>query len=92
LASIPEQITHYGQVIQIRQNLRGLTPHGLRHTHKILIKELGTPGKLTDERMGHEDGSVQPRYSHITAVMRGQLVPRRPDDAVAGARRALSPR
>jgi integrase len=37
----------------------GLTPHGLRHTHKTLMEELGTPGKLMDERMGHEDGSVQ---------------------------------
>jgi hypothetical protein len=42
----------------------GLTPHGLPHTHKTLMEELGTPGKLMDERMGHEDGSVQARYSH----------------------------
>ena len=35
---------------------QGLTPHGLRH--KTLMAELGTPGKLMDERMGHEDGSV----------------------------------
>jgi integrase len=34
----------------------GLTPHGLRHTHKTLM-ERRTPGKLMDERMGHEDGS-----------------------------------
>jgi len=35
-----------------------LTPHGLRHTHKTLMEELGTPAKLMDERMGHEDGPV----------------------------------
>lgn len=52
----------------------GLTPHGLRHTHKTLMSELGIPPKLMDERMGHEDGSVQARYSHITPSMRGRLL------------------
>jgi integrase len=52
----------------------GLTPHGLRHTHKTLMEELGTPAKLMDERMGHADGSVQARYTHVTAPMRAQLV------------------
>jgi predicted RNA polymerase sigma factor len=50
----------------------GLTPHGLRHTHKTLMEEVGTPPKLMDERMGHEDGSVQALYSHITTAMRRQ--------------------
>jgi integrase len=44
----------------------GLTPHGLRHTHKTLMREVGTPPKLMDERMGHEDGSVQSRYDHTS--------------------------
>lgn len=52
----------------------GLTPHGLRHSHKTFMEELGTSGKLMDERMGHEDGSVQATYSHITAAMRRQLL------------------
>jgi integrase len=71
----------------------GLTPHGLRHTHKTLMEELNTPPKLMDERMGHADGSVQARYSHVTAPMRRQLL-----DGLTGlwnaaldARRALSP-
>jgi integrase len=51
----------------------GLTPHGLRHTHKTLMVELRTPAKLMDERMGHEDGSVQARYSHVTTEMRRRL-------------------
>ncbi|MER7412976.1 LacI family DNA-binding transcriptional regulator [Streptomyces cacaoi] len=51
----------------------GLTPHGLRHTHKTLMEELGTPKVLMDERMGHIDGSVSARYSHVTAVMRERL-------------------
>lgn len=53
---------------------RGLTPHGLRHTHKTLMEELGTPIKLMDDRMGHEDGSVQALYSHITTEMRRRLM------------------
>lgn len=72
----------------------GLTPHGLRHTHKTVMVELGIPSPLMDERMGHEDGSVQGRYSHVTAEMRGRLL-----DGLTGlwlaaldARRALSPR
>ncbi|MFD8998607.1 LacI family DNA-binding transcriptional regulator [Streptomyces abikoensis] len=57
--------------VPIRQ---GLTPHGLRHTHKTVMEDLGTPPKLMDERMGHEDGSVQARYSHITPGMRRRLL------------------
>lgn len=51
-----------------------LTPHGSRHTHKTMMDEFGTPSQLKDERMGHEDGSVQGRYSHVTAPMRQQLM------------------
>ncbi len=36
---------------------QGLTPHGLRHTYKTLMIELGTPATLMDAQMGHEDGS-----------------------------------
>ena len=72
----------------------GLTPHGLRHTHKTHMEELGVPARLQDDRMGHEDGSVQARYSHITAAMRQALL-----HGLAGLwesalddRRAMSPR
>ncbi len=50
-----------------------LTPHGLRHSHKTLMEELGTPKPLMDERMGHKDHSVSGRYSHPTEVMRTHL-------------------
>jgi integrase len=72
----------------------GLTPHSLRHTHKTLMEELGTPGKLMDERMGHEDGSVQARYSHVTAVMRTRLLDGLTDlwEAALDERAALAPR
>jgi integrase len=51
-----------------------LTPHGLRHTHRTWMEEMGTPPKLMDDRMGHQDGSVQARYTHITAGMRSRLL------------------
>ncbi|PZG97837.1 LacI family transcriptional regulator [Streptomyces sp. NTH33] len=51
-----------------------LTPHGLRHFHKTTMEDLGTPPKLMDERMGHLDGSVQARYTHITDGMRKRLM------------------
>lgn len=62
----------------------GLTPHGLRHAHRTLMVELGTPGKLMDERIGHEDGSVQSLYTHhITAAMRRTLL-----DGLTGLRQS----
>ena len=72
----------------------GLTPHGLRHTHKTLMVELGTPAKLMDERMGHEDGSVQARYSHVTAEMRRRLIGGLSDtwESSLDERRRLGPR
>jgi integrase len=72
----------------------GLTPHGLRHTHKTLMEELRTPPKLMDERMGHEDGSVQARYSHITPDMRSRLMKGLSDqwERALDARRELSRR
>ena len=41
---------------------------------QTLMREAGTAPKLMDERMGHEDGSVQSRYDHITAGMRQALM------------------
>ncbi|MDQ0941787.1 ABC-type phosphonate transport system ATPase subunit [Streptomyces sp. V1I1] len=38
------------------------------------MEELRIPPKLMDERMGHMDGSVQARYSHITREMRASLM------------------
>lgn len=51
-----------------------LTRHGLRHGHRTLMEELGTPKVLMDERMGHEDGSVSARYAHVTDSMRVKLM------------------
>lgn len=52
----------------------GLTRHGLRHGHRTLLEELGIPKVLIDERMGHEDGSVSARYTHVTDSMRASMV------------------
>ncbi|WP_432063381.1 hypothetical protein, partial [Streptomyces sp. S1] len=51
-----------------------LTEHGGRHTAKTWWEELGTPKVLMDERMGHVDGSVSARYSHVTDTMRQRLM------------------
>jgi integrase len=52
----------------------GLTPHGLRHTHKTRMRGLRTPPKLMDDRLGHLDGTVQANYDHITREMREELM------------------
>lgn len=38
------------------------------------MEEASTPPKLMDERLGHEDGSVQARYSHVTPRMGARLM------------------
>jgi integrase len=72
---------------------QGLVPHGLRHSHKTEMDEMGTPVKLKDERMGHADGSVGARYSHITPAMRQALCDGLTErwNAALSARKALSP-
>ncbi|MDD9377878.1 LacI family DNA-binding transcriptional regulator [Streptomyces sp. ZAF1911] len=53
---------------------KGLTPHGLRHSHRTVMEDLGTEKVLMDERMGHIDGSVSARYAHVTSGMRRRLL------------------
>lgn len=50
--------------------------------------------KLMDERMGHEDGSVQARYTHITPEMRRRLLDGLAEgwEAALEARRAMHSR
>jgi len=57
------------------------------------MEELGTPPKLMDDRMGHEDGSVQARYSHVTTEMRRRLLDGLTErwNAAIVARRAINP-
>jgi integrase len=69
-----------------------LSPHCLRHSAITFAQRARTPPKLM-ERMGHEDGSVQSRYDHITAGMRRALVAALIEmwEEALGARRTMSP-
>ncbi|MFD3486281.1 LacI family DNA-binding transcriptional regulator [Streptomyces sp. NPDC058665] len=71
-----------------------LTRHGLRHGHRTLMEELGTPKVLMDERIGHEDRSVSARYSHVTDSMRLTLMEQLTEvwHESLGARLLLHPR
>ncbi|WP_098023466.1 LacI family DNA-binding transcriptional regulator [Streptomyces sp. st115] len=72
---------------------KGLTPHGLRHTHRTMMEDLGTEKVLMDERMGHIDGSVSARYAHVTRGMRSRLMLGLTEqwDAALGARLVMCP-
>lgn len=52
----------------------GLTRHGLRHSHRTHMEDIGTRKALMDQRMGHDDGSVSSRYAQPTPGMRARLV------------------
>lgn len=72
----------------------GLTRHGLRHSHRTVMEELGTPRVLMDERMGHIDGSVSARYAHVTDTMRRRLMEDLTEqwETALQARREMHPR
>jgi integrase len=71
----------------------GLTPHGLKHSHKSLMVELRTPEVLSHERLGHEMGGIGAVYSHVTPSMRAELCEEltRCWEAALDARAAMSP-
>ncbi|WP_433701840.1 tyrosine-type recombinase/integrase [Nocardiopsis sp. CA-288880] len=52
----------------------GFTPHGMRHSHRSLLDQLGVRKPLMDERMGHSDRSVSASYAHPTAPMRAAML------------------
>ncbi|MFC4050043.1 hypothetical protein ACFOY4_10140 [Actinomadura syzygii] len=58
-----------------------------------MLEEAGIRPVLIDERIGHEDGSVQRRYTHITQAMRDELLQVLTTrwEASLKARRTLSP-
>lgn len=84
------------------EGARGLTIHGLRHSHKVWIDEDGAPRVAAEERMGHQIQGVEGVYSHASAAMEqaiaGSLQARwdrlrreRPDLVAAVARRDRLP-
>lgn len=56
-------------------NLKRITPHGLRHTHASLLYDAGVPVKVAQERLGHAKVSITlDLYTHLSK--------RKKDDAI----------
>ncbi|MFV2172256.1 hypothetical protein ACFHW2_12275 [Actinomadura sp. LOL_016] len=51
----------------------GLTPHGLRHSHRVLLDDIGTPEVLAYDRLGHSKPGIGGTYSHVSETMRARL-------------------
>lgn len=51
----------------------GLTPHGLRHSHKTWMEESRIPEVLSEERLRHEIPGISGTYRHVTPAMRREL-------------------
>jgi integrase len=51
----------------------GLTPHGLRHSHKTWMAEDGIPEILAEQRLGHEVPGMRGLYAHTSDRMRDDL-------------------
>ncbi len=72
----------------------GLTPHGLRHSHKTWMAEDGIPEILAEQRLGHEVPGMRGLYAHASDRMRDDLkaaLQTRWDDSLR-ARAAIYPR
>src|SRR5207248_9675361 len=52
----------------------GLTPHGLRHSHKTWMAEDGIPEILAEHRLGHEVPGMRSLYTHVSPRMRDDLI------------------
>ena len=71
----------------------GLTPHGLRHSHKTWMAEDGIPEILAEQRLGHQVPGMRGLYSHASDRMRDELkaaLQTRWEDSLR-ARAALTP-
>ncbi len=51
----------------------GLTPHGLRHSHKTWMAEDSLPEILAEQRLGHEVSGMRGLYAHASDRMRDDL-------------------
>ncbi len=52
---------------------RGLTPHGLRHSHKTWMAEDGIREILQARRLGHDVPGMRGVYTHVSDAMRTEL-------------------
>lgn len=73
---------------------RGLTPHGLRHSHQPWMDDAQIPYVLQSERMGHEVPGMRGTYAHPSPEMRSALTSALQGywEAALEARGALDPR
>jgi Phage integrase family len=46
----------------------GLTPHGLRHSHKTWMAEDGIPEILAEQRLGHDVPGMRGLYAHVSKL------------------------
>jgi integrase len=51
----------------------GLTPHGLRHSHKTWMAEDNIPEILAEQRLGHQVPGIRGLYAHASDRMRDDL-------------------
>jgi hypothetical protein len=51
----------------------GLTPHGLRHSHKTWMAEDAIPEILAEQRLGHDIPGMRGLYAHVSHRMREEL-------------------
>ena len=65
--------------------LTGLTEHGQRHAHQVMLDDLNIRYVLQAERMGHEVPDMRGIYKHIAPEWRVDLVNGPPPPA-AGSR------
>jgi hypothetical protein len=52
----------------------GLTPHGLRHSHRTWMAEDGIPEILAEQRLGHDVPGMRGLYTHVSPPMREVLM------------------
>ena len=77
--NVNSYLKHYrldgGELLKdLPQPLPGLTFHGLRHSHKTLLIELGVPEVLQCERLGHAQPGVPGLYSHVAGPVRATML------------------
>ena len=69
-APVPSSRGHKAQPgIRPVAGVGGMTPHGLRHSHKVWLDEQNVPRVAVEERLGHELPGVEGTYSHTTLAM-----------------------
>lgn len=56
-----------------KNQLKGITVHGFRHTHASLLFEAGVPMKDVKERLGHSNiSTTMDIYTHVTSESKNQ--------------------